>query len=216
MGFLVGGTSVGGAAVAVTIPSASNIVAVMTWFYEDGGSGATPTVPGGATATSIGTPAFDRAGASYRVTGLSDGSATFTPPSTGGNQACLVAVFGDADGTGATLYDTVWEVTPVSQSVSTPGTGDFVLLVGAVPGGPTTLSGSSGSTLIANSAASLYGGIMGAVYLARSGATTAIEAAYTGVWPPNWTVVISEAAAAGNTPHGPFGLPLHGPFGGPL
>jgi len=186
--------------VTVTIPAASDIVAVMTWLYQDGGGGGAPTVPGGATATSRGTAPFREAGTSYPVTVLSAGSATFTPPSSGGNQACLVAVFGDADSTGDTDYSGFEIENPVTRTVDTPGTGDYVLLVLAAPSDAVTATASGGSTLVGESATSSYGGTMAAVYRARSGATTDIAAGYDALSAPAyWTVAISEAAGGGGS-----------------
>ena len=207
--FAVAGTSVNGAAVTVTIPSGSNLGAVMTWFYEDGGGAGAPSVPGGATATSIGTPAYYRSGAAYRITGLSAGSATFTPPSSGGSQACIVVVFSGMDTTGDTDTGSTFApfgFTTPELTLDTGGTDDMVVMFVANPTTAVTLAGAGGSTVRGESAGAAYGGTIGAVTRARSGATTLIQGTTAGTTVFAFGVQIVAAGGGGGPTQPPRSL----------
>lgn len=180
--FIASGSSSNGGAVSLTIPAASDYAAVMVWMYEDISGGGAPTVPGGATATLIGTPTFFRGGEAYIITGLSAGAATFTPPASGGSQWCIVAVCSGVDsstpvttavsGQIPDLYDTLENP---NADVSTPGAEDVAI---AVFGGPTTAytgTGINGSTILITSSLADYGGRGIFLHKNRTGATTNIE-----------------------------------------
>jgi hypothetical protein len=181
--FAVAGSSIGGNAVTVTIPAGSGHVALMTWFYEDGGGSGAPTVPGGASVRALGTPgtipAYFRDGAAYEVTGLSPGSATFTPPSTGGSQVCIVLVASGSSGIGDFVYEDEFVETS-RVVVSSPNAGDLV--AGAVigPASDPSFAGLNGSVVRVTSALSSYSGRGAGLTTPRTGVTTNLDITITG------------------------------------
>lgn len=198
--FAVAGASVGGAAVTVTIPSGSDHVALMTWMYEDGGGSGTPSVPAGASVRALGTPgtlpSYFRGGAAYEITDLSPGSATFTPPSTGGNQVCIVVVVSGSSGIGDTVYENTWVENPAAITVDTDGEDDLVALVAIGPNGSPAVTAEGASTLWVTSALSAYSGRGAAVTAPRGGATTDIEFGWTGAMGA-YAVQFMEAGGGG-------------------
>lgn len=189
--FAVAGQSVNGGAISVTIPAGSNHAALMVWWGEDAGGTArnAPSVPGGATVSSadLFTLSF-RDAVAYHITGLSAGSATFTPPSSSGSQGAILIVASDVDQTtplrgtrviGAAGDDWSPNNAP-SLTVDTTGDDDLCVMVLMNPTATLPdLAGASGSTLRATSGPSSYGGYTYGLTAPREGATTAIEATYT-------------------------------------
>lgn len=203
--YLTFGGSANGGAVTVTIPSASNIGALMVWYYEDAGgsAGNAPTVPGGATATLVSSPTFFRAGRAYVVTGLSAGSNTFTPPASGGSQWCVVVVFGDVDQTTPTGANTGAGASYFSGSninLSTPNVDDECLLFVGSPTGNPSGAATGGSTLIGTiSVSASYGGRVSVVRKTATGSSTDIAMTATGsAW--SYGVVLNTDAGGGGGP----------------
>lgn len=191
--FAVAGSSVNGGAITVTIPAGSNHAALMAWWHEDAGgsAGNAPTVPGGATV--LGTAVFTgtlgfRDFAAYAITGLSAGSATFTPPASGGSQGCILIVASDVDQTtpfratadGVSGDDWAPATSPL-LNIATDGDNDLGTLVLYNPTAELPdMAGASGSTLRTSNGPADYGGYIYALTAPREGATTDMEASYTG------------------------------------
>lgn len=201
--YLTFGGSANGGAVTITIPSASNIAALMVWYYEDAGgsAGNAPTVPGGATATLVDSPTFFRSGRAYIVTGLSAGSNTFTPPASGGSQWCVVVAYGDVDQTSPTGdSDSQGYTSGTDRTLSTPNVDDECLLFVGSPTTNPSGTGADGSTTIGTIGVSAsYGGRVSVVRKTATGSSTPIRMTATGsVW--GYAVVLQTDAGA---PPGP-------------
>jgi hypothetical protein len=197
--FLVFGSSSGGGAVNVTIPSASNIAALMVWYYEDAGgsAGNAPSVPGGSSASLVDSPSWYRAGRAYIVTGLSAGSNTFTPPASGGSQWCAVVVFGDVDQTTPVGdYANAAYTTGNTITRSTPNSNEEVVLFVGAPVADVSGSAGSGSTLRGETSNASYGGSCAVASIAASGSSTNISmTASGGVW--QFSCALNTAAGGG-------------------
>ena len=115
------GSSLADGAVTVTIPSGSNHAAwVQCWFNDMTVSGLTCS-QGGATVT---THASGTGYIAFRVTGLSAGSATFTPTGTGSNDISVAVIVADgvdqATPLGTLTEEAVASATTTTASVTTP------------------------------------------------------------------------------------------------